>query len=117
MKSACGKRPPDEANGPGKVAIKPQQLCLREQRQESAHVHAALSADVGTTLIQKMEACDAENGARKVQTANCSASTSKNCKKSLFFISYIVNPVNGPYCLFSAVSQILVQRRSSENAK
>ena len=40
---------------PGKEAIQPQQLCLREQRQESAHVHAALSAEVGTTLIQKME--------------------------------------------------------------
>ena len=41
MKSVSGKRPPDEAHGPGKEAIRPQQLCLRESRKEGAHVHAA----------------------------------------------------------------------------
>ena len=51
MKSASGKRPPDEAHGPGKEAIRPQQLCLGESRKEGAHGHAALPAEVGTTLI------------------------------------------------------------------
>ena len=54
MKSAAGKRPPDEAHGPGKEAIRPQQLCLGELQNEGAHGHAALPAEVGTTLIQKM---------------------------------------------------------------
>ena len=53
MKSASGKRPPDEAQGPGKEAIRPQQLCLGESREEGAHGHAALPAEVGTTLIQR----------------------------------------------------------------
>ena len=54
MKSAAGKRPPDGENGPGKEAIRPRQLCLGESRKEGAHGHAALPAEVGTTLIQKM---------------------------------------------------------------
>ena len=40
---------------PGKEAIQPHQLCLREPRKGSAHVHAALPAVEGTTLIQKMK--------------------------------------------------------------
>ena len=48
MKSASGKRPPDEAHGPGKEAIRPQQLCLGESRKEGAHGHAALAAGVET---------------------------------------------------------------------
>ena len=32
MKSASGKRFPDEAHGPGKEAIRPQQRCLGKQR-------------------------------------------------------------------------------------
>ena len=48
MKSASGKRPPDEAHGPGKEAIRPQQRCLGKSRKESAHWHAALTA--GTAL-------------------------------------------------------------------
>ena len=55
MKSAAGKRPPDEENGPGKEAIRPRQLCLGESKNEGAHGHAALPAEVGTTLIQKMK--------------------------------------------------------------
>ena len=55
MKSASGKRPPDEAHGPGKEAIRPQQRCLGKSRKEGAHGHAALPAEVGTTLIQKMK--------------------------------------------------------------
>ena len=55
MKSASGKRPPDEAHGPGKEAIRPQQLCLGELQNEGAHGHAALPAEVGTTLIQKIK--------------------------------------------------------------
>ena len=39
---------------PEKEATQPHQLCLREPRKGSAHVHAALPAEVGTTLIQKM---------------------------------------------------------------
>ena len=54
MKSAAGKRPPDEAHGPGKEAIRPRQLCLGESRKEGAHGHAALPAEVRTTLIQKI---------------------------------------------------------------
>ena len=42
MKSAAGKRPPDEAHGPGKEAIRSRQLCLGESRKEGAHGHAAL---------------------------------------------------------------------------
>ena len=55
MKSASGKRPPDEAHGPGKEAIRPQQRCLGKSRKEGAHGHAALPAGVGTTLIQKIK--------------------------------------------------------------
>ena len=33
----------------------------------------------------KDDACDAKNGARKVQIARCSASKSKNCKISFFY--------------------------------
>ena len=82
MKSASGNRPPDEAHAtavhlwnpienhekrfgqassgqdtqcPGKEAIQPHQLCLREPRKGSAHWHAALPAEGGTTLIQKMK--------------------------------------------------------------
>ena len=40
---------------PGKEAIQPHQLCLREPRKGSAHWHAALQAVEGTTLIQKMK--------------------------------------------------------------
>ena len=40
---------------PGKEAIQPHQLGLREPRKGSAHVHAALPAEVGTTLGQKMK--------------------------------------------------------------
>ena len=54
MKGAAGKRPPDEAHGPGKEAIRPQQRCLGKARKEGAHGHAALPAEVGTTLIQKI---------------------------------------------------------------
>ena len=55
MKSASGKRPPDEAHGPGKEAIRPQQRCLGKSRKEGAHWHAALTAGEGTALIQKIE--------------------------------------------------------------
>ena len=55
MKSASGKRPPDEAHGPGKEAIRPQQRCLGKSREEGAHWHAALTAGVGTALIQKIK--------------------------------------------------------------
>ena len=55
MKSASGKRPPDEAHGPGKEAIRPQQRGLGRARKEGAHWHDALTAGVGTTLIQKMK--------------------------------------------------------------
>ena len=48
MKSASGKRPPDDAHGPGKEAIRPQKLCLGELQNEGAHGHAALPAEVGT---------------------------------------------------------------------
>ena len=54
MKSAAGKRPPDEAHGPGKEAIRPQQRCLGKSRKEGAHGHAALPAEARTTLIQKI---------------------------------------------------------------
>ena len=37
MKSASGKRPPHEAHGPGKEAIRPQQRCLGKSRKEGAH--------------------------------------------------------------------------------
>jgi len=37
MKSASGKRPPDEAHGPGEEAIRPQQCSgKREKRKEGA---------------------------------------------------------------------------------
>ena len=34
MKSAAGKRPPDETHGPWKEAIRPRQLCLEEHRSD-----------------------------------------------------------------------------------
>ena len=40
---------------PGKEAIQPHQLCMRDPRKGSVHVHAALPAEVGTTLNQKMK--------------------------------------------------------------
>ena len=52
-KSASGKRPPGEAHGPGTEAIRPQQRCLGKSRKEGAHGHAALAAEVGTTLIHR----------------------------------------------------------------
>ena len=61
MKSASGKRPPDEAHGPGKEAIRPQQRLLGKSRKEGAHRHAALPAGVGTTLIQKIKSWTAPN--------------------------------------------------------
>ena len=54
MKSAAGKRPPDEAHGPGKEATRPRQLCLEKSRKGGAHGHAALPAEVGAKLIQKI---------------------------------------------------------------
>ena len=36
MKSASSKRPPDEAHGPRKEAIRPRQLCLEESREGGA---------------------------------------------------------------------------------
>ena len=55
MNSASGKRPPDEAHGPGKEGIRPQQLCLGESRKEGAHGHAALPAEVGTAQHSKFQ--------------------------------------------------------------
>ena len=55
MKSASGKRPPDEAHGSGKEAIRPQQRCLGKPRKEGAHGRAALPEEVRTTLIQKIK--------------------------------------------------------------
>ena len=46
MESASGKRAPDEAHGPRKEAIRPQQLCLGKSRKEGAHGNAALPAGV-----------------------------------------------------------------------
>ena len=129
MKSASGKRPPDEAHGPGEETIRPQQcsepwllhlwnpienhekrfgqassgqstqcpgkeasqphqLGLREPRKGSAHVHAALPAEVGTTLIQKMKCLRRgerrPEGAKKhaipqvrVRTVKCTSPTLK----------------------------------------
>ena len=53
MKNASDKRPPDEAHGPGKEAIRLQQRCLGKSREEGAHWHAALTTGAGPTLIQK----------------------------------------------------------------
>ena len=36
MKSASGKRPPDEAHGPGEETIRPQQCSEGKQRKEGA---------------------------------------------------------------------------------
>ena len=55
MKSAAGKRSPDETHGPGKEAIRPQKLCLGELQNEGAHGHAALPAEVGTAQHSKFQ--------------------------------------------------------------
>ena len=88
MKSASGKRPPDEAHGPGKEAIRPQQRCLGKARKEGAHWHAALSAGVETALIQKINACDARHvpGWCKEQSAlQIRVGTAKDSSFFLFF--------------------------------
>ena len=69
MKSASGKRPPDEAHGSGKEAIRPQQRGLGRERKEGAYWHAALTAGVWTALMQKLKACEARHGARVVRIA------------------------------------------------
>ena len=76
MKSASGKRPPDEAHGPGKEAIRPQQRGLggSEKRVALARCSNSGSRDYADS---KEKACDARHGARVVQIARGSASTSK----------------------------------------
>ena len=91
MKSAAGKRPPDGESGPGKEAIRPRQLCLGESQQEGAHRHAALPAEVGTTLIQKMTLLHRsalKNSAQFCQT--CSRFHSFILKISLIFPKKII---------------------------
>ena len=44
MKSASGKRPPDEAHGPGEETIRPQQ-CSEAERSSEKKVHNARWAD------------------------------------------------------------------------
>ena len=89
MKSASGKRPPDEAHGPGEEAIRHQTAaampggvakrgCTRARCSTSGSRDYADSND---------NACDARHGALVVQIARCSASTSKNCKLSLLLHS------------------------------
>ena len=86
MKSASGKRPPDEAHGvprkrsyqaaaamPGGVA---KGGCTRARCSTSGSRDYADSKD---------KACDARHGARVVQIARCSASTSKKCKIAFFY--------------------------------
>ena len=85
MKSASGKRPPDEAHGPGIEAIRPQQRCLGKSRKESARARCSPSGS-RDYADSKDKACDARHGARVVQIARCSASTSKNCKISFFIL-------------------------------
>ena len=50
MKSASGKRPPDEAHGPGKEAIRARQLCLGESRKEGAPLRIQKSAKFHQTF-------------------------------------------------------------------
>ena len=59
----------------------------------------------------KNNACDARHGARKVQIARCSASTSKNCKIS--FLSCFVMPVNFPFFKY----EYPVRIKNAEHAK
>ena len=81
MKSASGKRPPDEAHGPGKEAIRPQQRGLGKQRKEGAHGHVSTSGS-RDYADSKVQACDAKHGARVVQIARCPASTSKKLRRT-----------------------------------
>ena len=69
--TAREKKPSDRGNAarPGEV----------EKRRCTGH--AALTVR-GGTAIQNIEACNARHGARVVEKALCSASTSKNCKIS-----------------------------------
>ena len=69
MKSASGKRPPDEAHGPGKEAIRPQQRCLGKSRKEGAQCTLARCSNSGSRNCadSKGKACDARHGARVVQ--------------------------------------------------
>ena len=78
MKSASGKRPPDEANGPGEESIRPQQRSEAwEVEKRRCTGHAALTVRVGTALIQKIKSWNAGHGARVVQIALYSANATE----------------------------------------
>ncbi len=86
MKSAFGKRPPDEVRGPGKrsyqtAAAMPGEVakrgCTRARWSTSGSREYADSKD---------NACDARHGAQVVQIARCSESTSKKCKIAFFIL-------------------------------
>ena len=103
MKSASGKRPPDEAHGPGKEAIRPQQRCLGKSRKEGAHGHAALPAGVGSTLIQKIKPlhaftrfCTAQHSKFQPNLVKLLLVFSVNC--FIFKISHGIADA-GPFCL------------------
>jgi len=55
MKSASGKRPPDETNGPGEETLRPQQ-CSEASGGEEKKVHRARCSNCAsrTALIQKI---------------------------------------------------------------
>ena len=61
-KDASGKRPPDEAHGPGDESIRPQRSSEAERISEKkVHMHAALTVRVGAALSQKIYAYDAKH--------------------------------------------------------
>ena len=69
MKNASGKRPPDEAHGPGKEAIRPQQRCLGKSRKEGAHGRAAPPEEVLSKdyAVSKDKARDARQAPLRIQ--------------------------------------------------
>ena len=62
-KNASGKRPPDEAHGPGDETIRPQRSSEAERNSEKnvPNARATLTMRVGAALSQKIYACAARH--------------------------------------------------------
>ena len=97
---------------PGKEASQPHQLGLREPRKGSAHVHAALPAEEGTTLIQKMKCL--RRGERRPEGAKKHAILQVRVRTAKYpFLILWRETREHPFLSFF---QILVRLGTAENA-
>ena len=111
MKNASGKRPPDEAHGPGKRSYQTAAARPGEGAKRGCTLARCSNSGSRDCADSKDKACDARHGARVVQIARCSASTSKNCKIS--FLSCFEMPVNFPFFKYLVTSM----NKTAEHAK